>query len=287
MSNAIGWCDSTINPIVGCTKCGLACAHCYAERMARRLRAIGTRGYADGVDNDGFWTGRTAFVPGVLDKLIKTRKPKRVFMGSMTDLFHENTPDAWRDKIFATMAICPQHTFIVLTKRIELAREYLRRAMRPLGYTWPALIPNVQLLVSIWDQASADAAIPVLLDTPAAVRGVSIEPMLGPMNIRGIEHLDRVVLGGENGPGARPMRPDWVRGVRDQCVDAGVPFWFKGWGEWLPFEFATGEQQTIASVYRTCLAGNGESGDLGSWVRLGKKRSGHILDGREWREEPK
>jgi protein gp37 len=248
-------------------------------------------------------------------------------MDSMSDMFHRDVLDLapeWLDKIFTTMALCPQHKFIVLTKRIENAMEYLKKekptpfhlydgyrflSALPSGNLgnarcsgiWP--LPNVQLLVSIWDQASADAAVPVLLDTPAAVRGVSIEPMLGPilipdkylmscigcgnqgstamcMNRPGSGHdlchacdkgeegapsLDRVILGGENGPGARPMHPDWVRSVRDQCEDAGVPFWFKGWGD--------GMRQAEWYVSARRAGWNSDA-----------KHGGHILDGREWRQ---
>lgn len=276
MSNPIGWCEQTLNPLVGCTKVGLACDHCYAAHMAYRLACMDLRGYntgvVQGIDGHGRWTGKVAFIESELQKPLKRRKPTTYFMVSMGDVFHENVTDEWRDKIFATMAMCPQHAFIVLTKRIMNAREYLRLAR---GY------PNVQLLVSIWDQASADAAIPVLLDTPAVVRGVSIEPMLGPIDFsveskncamccpNCVPRLDRVILGGENGPGARPMHPDWVRSVRDQCVDAGVPFWFKSWGD--------GMHNAIIDIW--CAARRA------GWDE-NAKHGGHMLDGREWRQAP-
>lgn len=279
MSNPIGWCEQTMNPLVGCAKCSPACDHCYAERMARRLQAMGTRGYDGVVDEYGRWTGRVNFVESVLAQITPRQKPKTIFMGSMSDLFHEVVCDEWLDTIFATMALCPQHKFIVLTKRIRNARAYFTpqddlwadrwpRAMNLLcGECEPTVfpLPNVELDVSIWDQASADAAIPVLLETPAAMRGVSIEPMLGPIIIKDIERLDRVILGGENGPGARPMQPDWARSVRDQCVDAGVPFWFKSWGD-----------AVIEASLFPMLAG---------WDP-DAKHGGHVLDGREWRQTP-
>lgn len=312
MSNPIGWCEQTLNPLVGCAKCSPACDHCYAERMARRLQAMGTRGYEGVVDEDD-WTGRVNFIESELQKPLKRRKPTVYFMESMGDVFNPAVTCEWRDKILVTMAKCPQHTFIVLTKRIETAREFLKLTPSP-PWSNALPIPNVQLLVSIWDQASADAAIPVLLDTPAAVRGVSIEPMLGLIDLGytfsrayvsagGRPCLDRVILGGENGPGARPMHPDWVRSVRDQCVDAGVPFWFKGWGEWLCG--TQYEDAPDAAAYDNnpeyskfdCMDWDGEKYEEsgGMWCddlsefavfRVGRKRSGHILDGREWRQTP-
>jgi protein gp37 len=277
MSNPIGWCEQTLNPLVGCTKCSPACDHCYAERMARRLQAMGTRGYDDVVDDAGRWTGRVAFVESELQKPLRRRKPTTYFMVSMGDVFHSAVTDDMRDKIFATMDRCREHTFIVLTKRIQSAKKYIDRVKKirdECVLEWP--LPNVELDVSIWDQSSADAAVPVLLDTPAAVRGVSIEPMLGLIDLGytfsrayvsagGRPCLDRVILGGENGPGARPMHPDWVRSVRDQCVDAGVPFWFKSWGD-----------AVIEASLFPMLAG---------WDP-DAKHGGHILDGREWRQTP-
>lgn len=324
MPNPIGWCEQTLNPLVGCTHAGAGCDHCYAERMARRLNLMGSRGYDNVVDFRG-WTGRVSFIESELQKPLKRRKPTIYFMVSMGDMFHRDVVDMgreWLDTIFATMALCPQHKFIVLTKRIDNAREYLKSdrkfEMNNIGNAlslpvdndivintpWP--LPNVQLLVSIWDQESADAAIPVLLETPAAVRGVSIEPMLGPIVLPNIECLDRIILGGENGPGARPMHPDWVRSVRDKCVGAGVPFWFKGWGEWLcgtqyddaPLCAAYDDNPEYSKF--DCMDWNfdeeryKESGgmwcdDLSEYAvfRVGRKRSGHMLDGREWRETVK
>jgi protein gp37 len=239
---------------------------------------MGTRGYEGVVDKDG-WTGRVNFVESVLAQITPKQKPKTIFMGSMSDLFHKNVRDDERDEILDCMKRCRQHSFIILTKRIDNAYDYLRHARE---------LPNVQLLVSIWDQASADAAIPVLIDTPAAVRGVSIEPMLGPMIIKNIERLDRVILGGENGPGARPTHPDWVRSVRDQCVDADVPFWFKGFGAWIE----TGEH-TRNELWGTLDRQGNWYPRITRWkegevvvTRVGRKNSGHLLDGREWRQTP-
>ena len=216
-----------------------------------------------------------------LDQPLRWKKPKRIFVCAHGDLFHEKVPDAWIDRVFAVMAIAPQHTFQVLTKRPERMREYITHAcgrvadavqplraddrpVAPLPHLdggmrwWP--LPNVWLGVSVEDQATAAARIPHLLATPAAVRFLSAEPLMGPINLRRLrvapDHhtmvdaldgyaivdtpgrereraaLHWVIVGGESGPGARPMHPDWARSLRDQCATAGVPFFFKQWGEW-------------------------------------------------------
>lgn len=199
------------------------------------------------------------------------RKPRRVFVCSMADLFHESIPDEFIARVFAVMALAPQHTFQILTKRPGRMRSllggwgihnlvmdrfandddlYVRRALAAGGgQAWP--LPNVWIGVSVEDQKSADLRIPILLDTPAAVRWLSCEPLLGPVDISRDEWLfsgkgncvDWVVVGGESGPGARPMHPDWARSLRDQCAAADVPFLFKQWGEWAPDGFDIGPLQ--------------------------------------------
>lgn len=242
----------------------------------------------------------------------------------MSDLFHENAPDEWIDQAFAVMALCPQHTFQALTKRPKRMLDWVRKnstggrifhlasQIDPKKYgavsgSWP--LPNVWLGVSVEHQEAADARIPLLLQTPAAVRFVSAEPLLGrvdlhlpdqeayPLKMRpvAIQRIHWVICGGESGPGARPMHPDWARSLRDQCRAANVPFFFKQWGEWLPEGIEVGwkdvgrpprnaEHLWIAEdgTQHTGLIG---SNDVRTW-RVGKKAAGALLDGREWRQFP-
>jgi len=248
----IEWTDATWNPIVGCSKCSPGCDNCYAERMAKRLSKMPqTAGlYSAYVIDDAGWTGRTAWAGyPTMTKPLHWRKARRVFVCSMGDLFHETVAFEMIDRGFAIMARCSQHTFQILTKRPERMLEYLspnspRYTARKIfdivcrsdphspgvfdaDAAWP--LPNVWVGVTAENQEAADERIPLLLQTPAAVRFVSIEPMLGEVDISW--HLtgciDWVICGGESGPGARPMHPDWARSLRDQCRDAGVPFFFK------------------------------------------------------------
>lgn len=269
---SIEWADITWNVVTGCTKVSQGCKHCYAERIANRF--WGERKFTD-----------VRVHPDRLDEPLHWRKPRRVFVNSMSDLFHEDMPDEFVDRVFRVMSVAYQHTFIVLTKRADRMYSYLsdvdmHKKLDPtntnqrwqLFDTWrdiPAVLPNVWLLVSVEDQKTADERIPLLLQTPAAVRGVSYEPALGPVNFTRIKWaripvnkkdyeqygvpapselwsmnnaltsrpgdqwnppkigLDWIIMGGESGPGARPMHPDWARSTRDQCQAAGVPFFFK------------------------------------------------------------
>ena len=260
MSNPIGWCDETWNPVVGCSHVSPACDHCYAERMARRQVAMGNyppsviacqhpdRGLPCELPDemcDGFfpcgWSGKVAIFPDKLDQPLHWKKPRRIFVVSMGDLFHEDVPWWFIAKVFIRMALAPQHTFQLLTKRPERMCEFV---LDSLDQGVPVL-SNVWLGVTAEDQQRADERIPILLDTPAAVRFVSVEPMLGPVDLyspsylpeQGIDYdddgnlfspkLDWVICGPETGPGARPFKLQWARGLRDPCVAAGVPFWFK------------------------------------------------------------
>lgn len=318
-TNNIGWCDDTINPIVGCSKCSPGCDNCYAERFAARLakNPATAKKYAGVVDENGKWTGKINFCAsknGNDMPLDAPGKNKRVFVGSMSDFFHPNVSDDTRDVIFAFILcdhIRPKpkgHTFMILTKRAKEMRDYfsIGRAIVPRWWgdvepdevvTWP--LPNLWLGVTVCNQAEADAKIPVLLDIPAARRFVSIEPMLGPVDLNGCEflckawsqgqatlgtYLDWVICGGETGPGARPMHPEWARSLRDQCVAAGVPFYFKGWGEWRAGAMTL--HRLIPSV-RHAILKSGLPGILSANVyRIGKKRAGCLIDGKEWRQFP-
>ena len=276
----IQWTDRTWNPVRGCSRVSEGCRNCYAERMARRFSGGGfdsTAPFHAFADDRG-WTGRVELVESKLMEPLRWRKPSRVFVNSMSDLFHESLPDEAIDRVFAVMALAPQHTFQVLTKRPRRMLEWSTRptainvdgeertgardavalsaggmcgwphgvldgrAVLHVRRGWP--LPNVWLGVSVEDQATADERIPKLLATPAAVRFVSYEPALGPVDFnkrellcktwrRGITigtYLDWIIVGGESGPGARPFDVAWARSVVRQCKDAGVACFVKQLG---------------------------------------------------------
>lgn len=258
----IEWTDATWNPITGCSVVSAGCKHCYAMKLAgTRLQHHPSRaGLTTDTKAGPVWNGQVRLNEEWLDQPLRWRRPRRIFVCAHGDLFHESVPHEWIDRVFAVMAQAPHHTFQVLTKRPERMRAYLAQAemevrdslkYEPAAETlsWP--LPNVWLGVSVEDQAAADERIPLLLQTPAAVRWVSAEPLLGPVDLsetldeEGYESggpqgwvqtrphgIDWVVAGGESGTGARPMHPDWARSLRDQCAAAGVPFLFKQWGAW-------------------------------------------------------
>lgn len=241
MSNPIGWCDETINPVVGCSHCSPGCDHCYAERFAARLakNPATAKKYAGVVDENGMWTGKLSAPDwSCFDKLPK-QGSRRIFIGSMTDIFHENMSESFLTDLFCMMLAKNLCTFMLLTKRPEKMRNFIHDLRM-------SVIPsNIWLGVTVCNQREADEKIPILLQIPAAKRFVSIEPMLGLVDLNEHEflckawsqgrptigiYLDWVIVGGETGPGARPMHPDWVRSLRDQCMEAGTHFYFKGWG---------------------------------------------------------
>lgn len=271
---AIPWTDATWNPIVGCSKTSPGCAHCYAETMGRRLRAMGRPEYQDAHDGQG-WTGRTVFVPERLSQPLRWRKPRMIFVCSMGDLFHESVPFEHVAAVWGVMAACPEHTFQVLTKRPERMAEFLARRV---GGKWP--LPNVWLGTTTEDQRRADERIPHLLRCPAAVYFVSGEPLLSsltlPADFLALGPQAWVIVGGESGPDARPMNPAWARGLRDQCRNAGVPYFFKQWGEWAPDPFCMHPDRI---------------GHQFAWgeevAHLGTRAAGHLLDGVEHREVPR
>jgi protein gp37 len=209
---AIEWTDATWNPVTGCTKVSPGCDHCYAERIASR----GGKGFPNGF--------ALTLHPERLNVPLRDRRPKRIFVNSMSDLFHDDIPDDYIGKVFAVMAQAHWHTFQVLTKRPGRMRSWVRRHQ-------PDPLPNVWLGVSAEDQKWADIRIPVLLDTTAAIRFISAEPLLGPIDLSAyLAQLDWIIVGGESGPQHRAMQPDWARSIRDQCTPAGVAFLFKQWG---------------------------------------------------------
>ncbi|MGW4849119.1 DUF5131 family protein [Nocardia brasiliensis] len=257
MSNGIEWTEVTWNPVTGCDRISAGCDHCYALSMARRLKAMGAAKYQ--ADGDPRTSGPGFAVtthPDALEIPARWRTPRLVFVNSMSDLFHARVPEAFVNQVFEVIASTPQHTYQVLTKRPLRMRRMVQSGLR-----FPA---NLWVGVSVEDQGST-SRITHLQAVPAAVRFLSCEPLLGPVDLDaylfpkgcpggcgcrrpddGDRHecgcdggcsdwnprpgLDWVIAGGESGPGARVMHPDWVRGLRDQCVDAGVPFFFKQWG---------------------------------------------------------
>jgi protein gp37 len=373
----IEWTQETWNPIVGCSIVSPGCTNCYAMQMAARIEAMGNQpryaGTTRKVNGNVVWTGKLALAPeATLLAPLKRKKPTTYFVNSMGDLFHEDCPNEWIDRVFAVMALCPQHTFQVLTKRAGRMREYCRNArVRAPGFVEHACgiaqkipgldtssmryldivykvgadypLPNVWLGVSTERQQEADERIPLLLQTPAAVRFVSAEPLLGPIDLTRVRapedphtpqdqewlfdslstgayyeqrfrnsfdevwydsgdgpyretKLDWVIAGGESGPNARPMHPDWARSLRDQCAAAGVAYFFKQWGAWLPGEANHGQfDPTPMNAYRRCdnhsyeWPQNGEVQNFGTHPdrfsgdfharKVGKAVAGRLLDG--------
>lgn len=306
----IEWTDATWNPVTGCTKVSPGCDNCYAETFAERFRGTPGHHFERGFD--------VVLRPERLDEPLKWRKPRRVFVNSMSDLFHEAIPDEFIVEVFARMWWAPNHTFQVLTKRHGRMRSLLPRIEEPLRrrehdlalvdaptpLTWP--LPNVWLGVSVENQRWADIRVPALLDTPAAVRWLSCEPLLGPVDLTfcagvnaleqdwcggpgggtGAPHpfVDWVVVGGESGRAARPMEPDWARGIRDACAAASVPFFFKQWGAWAPTGWRgigrfSGKEQLVGPVLD-------DMGHREVIERMSKKAAGRELDGRTWDEYP-
>lgn len=300
----IEWTDSTWNPIRGCSRVSEGCRNCYAEGVAARFSHPAKQGYitewgeAQGFRNEGpyhgliaksgQWNGQIKIADHLMDWPLRKRKPQRIFVNSMSDLFHENVPDDVIDRIFAVMLAAHWYTFQVLTKRPQRMKEYVNERFHDLP-------PHIWMGVSVEDQATANERIPLLLDTPAAVRWVSAEPLLGPVVLNrylfvgaegGIDfaHTPRqllhwIVCGGESGRNARPMHPEWARSLRDQCEAAGVPFLFKQWGEWLP----DGQQSShdipaIASSQPRAIPFH-RFDENTSGSKVGKKAAGRLLDG--------
>ena len=215
-STAIEWTDATWNPVTGCTKISAGCDHCYAERFSERFR--GTRGhpFESGFD--------LTLRPERLEQPLGWRMPRMIFVNSMSDLFHKEIPRDFIARVFDTMEAAKWHTFQVLTKRSSLMRDFLRKRygrQRGPQHMWFG--------VSIED-GTKKSRIRHLSDAPAGVRFLSIEPLIGPVGTLDLAEIDWVIVGGESGPGARPMHEEWAVHIRNQCVEARVPFFFKQWG---------------------------------------------------------
>lgn len=338
----IEWADSTWNPITGCSPVSPGCANCYAAQLAgTRLKHHPSRkGLTKEVNGRPVWTGEVRFNEEWLMQPLRWKKPRRIFVCAHSDIFHEAVPDEWLDRIFAVMVLASQHTFQVLTKRPKRMREYVKalsageRDSEMFNHKFKGCIGGVKAIMSgsvksgplrnVWlgvtveSQTQANQRIPLLLQTPAAKRFVSIEPMLGPVNLTAIDFnrdvtcnvldgaglsrrspcqsipntsckkLDWVICGGESGPNARPMNPNWVRSLRDQCQEAKVPFMFKQWGEWCPHSIGhSGEvgAWSDGSFYRNCADVENDENNMNRVS--GKKYAGYnLLDGKEYLEVP-
>lgn len=208
----IEWTEFTWNPVTGCIKVSQGCKNCYAERMAKRLKAMGSERYSDGFKPTLHWD--------LIDAPRGWRKSRLVFVNSMSDLFQEDVPEAFIRRVFETMVACPQHTFQILTKRSERLRDMGGRL------PWPQ---NVWMGVSVEDARVLDRAVH-LAKVPAAVRFLSCEPLIGPLDNLPLKDIDWVIVGGESGPRAREIKVSWVKSIRKQCRINGVAFFFKQWG---------------------------------------------------------
>jgi protein gp37 len=211
-NSKIEWTECTWNPVTGCTKISAGCLNCYAERMARRLRAMGQPNYRHGF--------KLTLHPHMLELPLCWRRPRMIFVNSMSDLFHKDVPLDFIQQVFDVMQRAPQHCFQVLTKRSERLAELASKL------PWPA---NVWMGVTI-ESEDYKFRIEHLKQTNAALKFLSLEPLLSPIPDIDLNGIDWIILGGESGPGARPMHPEWATDIRDQCVAAGVPFFFKQWG---------------------------------------------------------
>ena len=231
-SSSIEWTEATWNPVTGCTKISPGCKFCYAERMAKRLQAMGVDRYRAGF--------AVTLQPDVLEAPLRWRKPKVIFVNSMSDLFHAAVPIEYIERCFDVMSRAAHHTFQVLTKRSDRLLEIADRL------SWPG---NVWMGTSVENEKCV-SRIHELAQVPAAVRFLSVEPLIGSIPTLPLANVDWVIVGGESGPGARPMDSEWVRDIRDQCLHAGIQFFFKQWGG------------------------------------VNKKKAGRALDGRTWDQMP-
>lgn len=239
-TSRIEWTEQTWNPTIGCTKLSAGCKHCYAETLAKRLQAMGLDAYRQGF--------RLKLLPERLDEPRQRKKPTIYFVNSMSDLFHERIPDDFLDAVMAVIRDTPQHRYQILTKRHERLGAYF--ATRPVP-------SNVWLGVSVENRRHGVPRIDVLRHIPAKIRFLSCEPLLEDLGALDLTGIHWVIVGGESGPKARPMHPDWARAIREQCESQGATFFFKQWGGW------------------------GADGK-----RRSKKANGRELDGRQWNGMP-
>jgi len=328
MKTKIEWTNETWNPITGCTKVSEGCKHCYAESVAKRF--WGKQSYCElGVGRRPRKFTDVIYHEDRLNIPLKWKKPRKIFVCSMGDLFHKDVPfDFDRVPIGFALSVmniirqCPQHIFQILTKRpkrMKLFMESFVGSNPNPELNIPPNWNNLWLGVSVEDQKTADERIPLLLQTPAAVRWISAEPLLSGIDLQNIDTpddiidslngnakeknnfkvnaywkshtLDWVVVGGESGPKARPMHPDWVRSIRDQCKAAGVPFFFKQWGAFIP-AYDAGGRCVESGFYNKPMGDNWVNHsyrfkDGMPVVKVGKKKAGNLLDGKQYQEYPK
>ena len=238
--SAIEWTEQTWNPATGCTKISPGCKHCYAETMSKRLKAMDVSGYGNGFE--------LTLLPERLEQPLRRRKPTVYFVNSMSDLFHEDIPDTFIQRVFDVMKQTPQHTYQILTKRAERLPEFFSHYEAP---------ENAWLGVSVEDKQYGVPRIDALRNVPAQIRFLSVEPLLEDLGLIDLSEIHWVIVGGESGPKARPMKQEWVLNVQRQCKQQGVSFFFKQWGGW------------------------GADGK-----RRAKKANGRILMGKTWDEMP-
>ncbi|MEU6016917.1 phage Gp37/Gp68 family protein [Streptomyces sp. NPDC047515] len=363
----IEWADKTWSPIIGCDRVSAGCDGCYAISTAR-IRSANPNpkvadafaGTVDRINDRLDWTGRINQLEDRLTQPLHWKKPRKVFVNSMSDLFHKNVTDDFIAQVLAVIALTPQHTYQLLSKRHARMRTVLTDActcgnghapgvhlrsrmawavsnanpnripglpddaeQRVYNAPWP--LSNLWLGVSVENQQWADIRIPALLNTPAAIRWISAEPLLGPIDLTNVDRMNVlrgddtgyenglhwvdgptigwVVAGGESGPKARPAHPDWFHTLRDQCQAADVPYLFKQWGDWTDRAALTGDQRATAPVWdekRVTYVhpADGRTQDHGAWgvnghtegwatvQRVGKKAAGRDLDGRTWDQYP-
>ncbi len=235
-TSKIEWTEATWNPTVGCTKISQGCKHCYAETMAKRLQAMGTPGYENAF--------KLTLLRNRLEEPMRRKKPTVYFVNSMSDLFHKNVTDDYIEQVFDVILRCPQHTFQVLTKRAERLAAFFSHRKPP---------KNAWIGVSVEDRKSGLPRIDALRKVDATVRFLSVEPLLEDLGDINLRDIHWVIVGGESGPKARPMKLEWVEDIKQQCEEAEVEFFFKQWGGW------------------------GADGK-----RRSKKANGRLLDGRTW-----
>lgn len=326
----IEWCDHTFNPWEGCQKVGPGCDHCYAETRNARFAGGQAINWGPGAPrrrtSASNWAKPKAWNAADAEFFAQHGRRQRVFCASLADVFDNAVDPQWRADLFDLIEATPHLDWLLLTKRIGNVGNML-----PVPFDFDKHYPNVWIGATIVNQEEADRDIPKLLQVPAKVRFLSMEPLLGPVDIRHRlgscvftekdqwatgRGIDWVIVGGESGPGARPMHPDWARGLRDQCKAAGVPFLFKQWGEWLPGQnvdhpaYAPGRKvahhqdgswgATATKVNASNYVAWDEDGGmhrgnlksappfrLRAWAeRVGKKGAGRLLDGRTWDEVP-
>lgn len=238
--SSIEWTEHTWNPAVGCSKISPGCAHCYAEVMARRLKAMGVKGYENGF--------KLTLLPQRLGEPLERKQPTVYFVNSMSDLFHEEIPNSYLQKVLAIIRRCPQHTFQILTKRARRMADFFQRQMPP---------PNAWIGVTVENRIDGLPRIDYLRYIDAQVRFISAEPLLEDLGKFNLSDIHWVIVGGESGPKARPMKREWVVNIKSQCDQQSAAFFFKQWGGW---------------------------GDDG--IKRAKKLNGRLLNGRTWDAVP-